>query len=327
MAAAAAPNYAPDPVQDFGNVSTINPAQSAGAQGTATNAGYAPQVQALNAQGSYIDPNTAYAQEQTMYNQQAAALAPQFQQQQSQLADANAARGITNSGAGGQLQANLYGQQAGVLSGADAQFTSQGAGFNQQDLLANQQTGNQFALANQNAGMQAQTTNSELAQGVNLQNSQLDTGTSNSNAQLAQQNNQFNATNQNNALNYNADVNNQALLDNWQATNQYNQNLENQEYGLANEGYQTYLNSLNPSTTAEQGYNNAAGYANNAYTGAFESANQAQGAALGAAGSLAGSMFGVPTGVGGGGGYSGPGDTGSYGGWGGDDGTGLSGGG
>ena len=130
---AAAASYAPDPIQDFGQISTINPAQS-----SAVNSAQGAPVQDYQAQAAMVDPNQAYSQEATMYAQQAAALAPQFQQQQSNLADANAARGITNSGAGAQLQANLYGQQAGVLSGADAQFTSQGAGYQQADILANQ---------------------------------------------------------------------------------------------------------------------------------------------------------------------------------------------
>ena len=58
--------------------------------------------------------------------EQNAALRPQFQQQEQQLAGTEAAQGITHSGAGINAFGNLGAQQAGALASADAPLFSQG---------------------------------------------------------------------------------------------------------------------------------------------------------------------------------------------------------
>lgn len=89
--------------------------------------------QAASTSGSYYD-NAAdkvfnqYGPSATKYftAEQNAALRPQFQQQEQQLAGTEAAQGITHSGAGINAFGNLGAQQAGALASADAPLFSQG---------------------------------------------------------------------------------------------------------------------------------------------------------------------------------------------------------
>jgi hypothetical protein len=99
---------------------------------------------------SYVDPtqSTAYMQQ---YEQLVAqGLAPQFAQQQQQLQDSTAARGISNSGAGAYLQGNLTGEQAAAYAQGISPIVQQGYGYTQQDLMANQGAAN--AASYYNAG-------------------------------------------------------------------------------------------------------------------------------------------------------------------------------
>jgi hypothetical protein len=120
----APPNTAPAPIQDFGNTPYVDPA--------------------------YINPqqNEAYMQQyEQLY---AEMLGPQFAQQDQQLQDSDAARGISSSGAAGYLQGNLMGNQAGALAGGLTPIVQQGYGYEQQDTMANAQYANEATLTNAN---------------------------------------------------------------------------------------------------------------------------------------------------------------------------------
>ena len=98
--------------------------------------------QAASTAGSYYD-NAAdevfnqYGPSATKYftAEQNAALRPQFQQQERQLAGTEAAQGITHSGAGINAFGNLGAQQAGALASADAPLFSQGLARRYGNLL------------------------------------------------------------------------------------------------------------------------------------------------------------------------------------------------
>jgi hypothetical protein len=136
--AAQVANTAPAPVQDFGAI---------------------PQVAPTYANATTVNPQ----QSQQYLNQaeglEAQALAPTFQQQQMQLQDSDAARGISNSGAAGYLQGNLQGQQASALASADAPMVAQGYSYSQSDIAANQNAQNTANLTNAAASNAAANTN------------------------------------------------------------------------------------------------------------------------------------------------------------------------
>jgi hypothetical protein len=97
---------------------------------------------------AYVNPaqNPAYMQQ---YEQLVAqGLAPQFAQQQQQLQDSSAARGISSSGAAGYLQSDLLGQQAAAYAQGISPIVQQGYGYNQQDIMANQGAANQASYYN-----------------------------------------------------------------------------------------------------------------------------------------------------------------------------------
>lgn len=130
------------------------------------------------ANAATVDPNSS-AQYLAQYEQATQnALNPTFQQQQLQLQEANAARGISNTGAAGYLQGNLQGQQGATLSAAYSPLINAAMGYNQQDVA-------------QNAAQQ---------QAANLQNATAATDTS-----------ALNAGTYNTALNTNAQDYNQYL--------------------------------------------------------------------------------------------------------------------
>jgi len=116
---------APLPYQSFGNVAQISP--------------------------TYIDPANAQAYYQQYSQMQQQGLTPYFQQQQEQLAESNAARGIQDSGAASYLQGNLLGQQSATLASADAPLVSQAFGYNQAADTQNAQAGNNASVYNANA--------------------------------------------------------------------------------------------------------------------------------------------------------------------------------
>ena len=98
----------------------------------------------------YINPQNS---QQYLREYEAAlqkAMGPQFKQQNLQLAQQNAARGITNSGAASYLQGNLLGQQAGALATADEPLIGQAMGNTQSDIMANAAAYNQDRYANFN---------------------------------------------------------------------------------------------------------------------------------------------------------------------------------
>jgi hypothetical protein len=204
------------------------------------------------------------------YQQNAQALAPQFAQQQQQLQDSNAARGISSSGAAGYLQGNLLGGQASALAQADAPITSQGYGYSQQDLT-------------NNAANQQQTNLFNAGQGT--------------------QNSQYNASAANTAAQDNAGYYNGALGYNANAYNNYLGTLESQGYNTGNEAYGAYLSSYLPAGAVGNSIGNAATGYNNTYNNVYGNAQAGQNAALGAAGTAFGGFSSAaPSG---GGGYQG----------------------
>src|SRR5271165_852105 len=99
---------------------------------------------------AYVDPQQSQAYMQQYEQMVAQGLAPQFQQQQQQLQDSSAARGISNSGAAGYLQSDLMGNQAAAYAQGISPIIQQGYGYSQQDLMGNQGAAN--AASYYNAG-------------------------------------------------------------------------------------------------------------------------------------------------------------------------------
>jgi len=241
---AATASDAPLPIQSFGALPGVTP----------TYAQYASQFG-----GATVDPAQSQQYMQTAYAQNAAALQPGFAQQQQQLQDSNAARGISSSGAAGYLQGNLLGQQSSALAAADEPITSQGYSYSQADLLANQQAQQQAGLSNQ--GLQQQT---------NLANANIANAASDTNA------------------GYYAN----ALSGNANAYNNYLATLEQQGYNTGNEAYQTYLGSFGPNPGVQQSISGAQNAGESGFNSGYQGAVAGQNAVLGAAGAAAGAGFG-----------------------------------
>jgi hypothetical protein len=259
-AAATTPaSYTPQPIQSFGQVPQVSAAQAT--SGAA--------VTPYQAQAALVDPTQNQSYMQAAYAQNEAALAPQFAQQSSQLADANAARGITNSGAGAQLQANLYGQQAGALASADEPITSQGYSYEQGDIAANQANQQAANLANQGANIGVGEFNSGQQQQINLANQASQNQASNTNAGI-----------QGDALNYNAN-----------AYNGYLNTLEGQQYNTGNELLGSYLGTYSPNSEIGSLISGGESAGASGYSQGLQNGYNLQDAALGAAGGAAGNYF------------------------------------
>lgn len=97
---------------------------------------------------AYANPNQTNAYMQQYEQLVAQGLAPQFAEQQQQLQDSSAARGISSSGAAGYLQSDLLGQQAAAYAQGISPIVQQGYGYTQQDILANQGAANQASYYN-----------------------------------------------------------------------------------------------------------------------------------------------------------------------------------
>jgi hypothetical protein len=248
-------SLAPLPVQDFGALPSVDPSYATAYDANPASAGAAT-----------VDPSQNPAYMQAEYAQTAAALQPQFAQQQSDLQDSSAARGISNSGAAGQLQGNLLGQQASALSAAEEPITAQGYSYEQADITQNQANQQATGLANAGFVQQANLANA----GANTQNSQYNAGVGNT---AAQEN-----------ANYYAG----ALGTNASNYNNYLNTIEQQGYNTANEGYGAYLNSFLPNSGVQTTISGAESGANNAYNTAYGGAQAGANAALGAAGSAFG---------------------------------------
>jgi hypothetical protein len=124
-----------------------------------TQFGALPSVDPTYANAATVDPNQnkQYIQQYEQLMQQS--LQPTFAQQDQQLQDSNAARGISSSGAAGYLQGNLLGQQGATLAGADAPIVQQGYGYTQQDIAQNQANQQQVNVGNAAASNAADNTN------------------------------------------------------------------------------------------------------------------------------------------------------------------------
>jgi hypothetical protein len=125
----------PLPVTDFGPIASVAP--------------------------TYVNPIQAkqYMQQYLQYLKQAQA--PGNKQQMQALNDSLAARGITSSGAAGQLQANLLGQQAAAYAQGASPIVSQGFGYAQQDTTGNAAAANNASLVNSQYYNQAVNTDAQ----------------------------------------------------------------------------------------------------------------------------------------------------------------------
>ena len=107
------------------------------------------QVGTTYANAATVDPNSA----QQYLNQYEQAfntsMAPQYQQQQQQLENSLQARGLQNTGAGGQLDQQLLASQGATTASAYDPLIQQAFGYNQADTSQN--ASNQQGVNSQNA--------------------------------------------------------------------------------------------------------------------------------------------------------------------------------
>ena len=249
-------SMAPLPVQSFGALPSISPSYSTGGLAVGPNA----------ASAAMTDPNQSDSYMKQAYGENAAALAPTFAKQASDLQDSSAARGISSSGAAGQLQTQLQSQQASALAAADEPITSQGFGYHQADLSQNTANKQAVNLANQSAAIGTGEFNSEQAQG----------------------NSQFNAGVGNTAAQENANYYAGALGTNESNYNDYLKTQEQQGYNTSNEELQAYLNSFLPNSGVENSITGAQSAGTTGYNTAYQDQVSGQNAVLGAAGAAAG---------------------------------------
>jgi hypothetical protein len=276
-------SMAPLPIQDFGALPSVNPMYATASPYTAAQSG------AAGYNAATIDPNQSQSYMNAAYAQNAQALAPQFAQQQQQLQDSSAARGISSSGAAGYLQGNLLGGQASALAQADSPLTQQGYGYNQQDLTSNQAAQN--AAGQFNAGNQQQT---------NFANQNALNTAGQFNSAQGTQNSQFNASVGNTAAQENANFYGNALGSNANTYNNYLGTLESQGYNTGNEAYGAYLSSYLPAGAVGNSIGNAATGYNQTYNNVYGGAQQGSNAALGAAGTAFGGFSSAAPSAGGG---------------------------
>jgi hypothetical protein len=238
--ASALNGLAPLPVQDFGALPSVSPTYG----------------QATTTQAATVNPmyNQAYLNQEESAN--AASLAPTFQTQDSNLQDSLAARGISSSGAAGDLSNQLAQSQGATLAGMNAAAIGQQAGYVQGDITQNQ--ANRQATGEFNAN--------EL------------TGMSSTNAGIA---NTANTANEN----YYAT----ALGSNESNYNNYLNELYSSGTGEANTLLTAYLNSYGPNTGVQSSINNLGTAANSIYGSVYGNAVGQQNASMGDAASMYGS--------------------------------------
>lgn len=248
--------------------------------GNASQQGYAATNAAL------VDPQQSQQYLQEYERLTAGALAPQFQQQQSQLQDSLSARGISHSGAAGELEGNLRGQQSAAYAAAISPMVQQGYGYSQADIAANQGNRQQANLANQGTQQQSITNNAQLQQQMQMANLGYGNAAQSNNAQMAQQTKFANQGAANQAFAANAGYAQQAKAANMQATNQasganqaainamLSQGFSYQEAtALANQQAQNQMTGANMNAANAATATNA-GYYNEALTGNAASYNE-----------------------------------------------------
>lgn len=206
---------APANIQQFGGTPTVNPTYA-----------HSANQQYLTGNAAQINPNSAQSYLNQYGNVLGMGLAPEFQQQQAALAQSNAARGITNSGAAGQLESNLLGQQAGAYANAYAPMVGQAFGYQQSDLTGNAANQQQMALANLGFGNAALGATAGYQQQANLSNQS--------------------ASNEANLMN--ANYYNQDRYTNAGAYNSFMNELFGQGASLYGSDTSAYLNSFGPQT-------------------------------------------------------------------------------
>lgn len=253
MTAAQLAAYAPAAFNAFGNTAQVDPTYMDAAQaqaatvnpGTVTGLMYGGQQPPLSSNpqpfasdGSVADASGANGtgnpngllNQYTNYLQQA--LNPEFKLQQQQQEQSDAARGLRSSGAGAYNQSNLQGQQAAAFASQAAPMVSQGFGYAQSDIAANQANAQQVALAN-----------AANKQSANAQN----------------------ATTANSTAAENAAYYNQAQTQNYDAYNSYTQGLLNNAEQTQNAYLTAWLNTLGPNSGVNASFSSAVGGASSAY--------------------------------------------------------------
>lgn len=121
-----------------------------------------------------MDPNQNLQYMQSYEQNVRSALQPQFDQQNQQLQDQSAARGISSSGSAQYLQNNLDAQQAGVLASAQNPIIAQGYGYTNAALTGNANEANY--VTNTNAAYYNQDRNANASAYNNYQNELLGLG-------------------------------------------------------------------------------------------------------------------------------------------------------
>jgi hypothetical protein len=253
---------APAEIQEFGATPTVSATYANAAQ---------VDPNSINAEKSAtVDPNQnqVYLTEYESAVQNA--LAPQEAQQNEQLAEQDAARGITDSGSAAYLSGNLQGQQIGAYSSAIEPLIGEEAQNTQSDIVANQ-ANQETAYNNQYQGY----LNSVFSDQADTQQANL------ANASAS------NTANSENAAAYASDRN-----ANFNAYNGYVSQMLDSGSQEQNELLEAELGSYGPNAGVGSMYGTEESGTNNAYTDVFDQATQSQGQAIGSAFGAAGTYFG-----------------------------------
>jgi hypothetical protein len=251
--------FQPENYSAFGNVPSVSAT-------TYTSGSYNPQGYSA----TQID-NSQLPGAMAMFDQQnATALAPQFQQQDMSLNDNLASRGIVNSGANTYLNQNLAGNQDAALAQADAPLTQQFAADYESNLSQNAAAQNAASQFNATAGNEA---------------GQFNTGAGNSAAE-------FNAQAGNEAALANAGYYGTVVSGDQNAYNNYLNTLESQGNEYSNGLLSGFLGTYgDANSTALAGLNEGTSAATNAYGNAYNSSLSA-GSGFGTAlGNIASNAF------------------------------------
>ena len=245
-----------------------------------------------------VNPNQSQQYLNQAENALYTSLAPGFEQQTQNLQDQLAQRGISNSGAAGQLMGNLQGQQAAALASGIEPMVSQGYGYSQADIAANQanqQAVNQARYASlQNIG----ATNTANTQAANQAAYTAAQGYIGGNTAAENAANQYNATAANSAAVQNANYYQQALNTNFGAYNNYLSQLYGTGSAQANALENAYLGTYAPQQAIQGEISGASGQTGGSFNTGYQSAIAQQNAAIQGAFSAAGAAFGVPPGLG-----------------------------
>jgi hypothetical protein len=267
--------FQPENYSAFGNVPSVSAT-------TYTSGSYDPATYASQGYNATNIDNSQLPGAMAMFDQQnATALAPQFQQQDMSLNDNLASRGIVNSGANTYLNQNLAGNQDAALAQADSPLTQQFAADYESNLSQNAAAQNAASQFNATAGNEAGQFNAASKN----QAGQFNTGSGNSAAE-------FNAQAGNEAALANAGYYGTVVSGDQNAYNNYLNTLESQGNEYSNGLLSGFLGTYgDANSTALAGLNEGTSAATNAYGNAYNS-SLAAGSGFGTAlGNIASNAF------------------------------------